>query len=134
MIDLHETWSEVSEDCYKDDAKDRCQNLEPIWRYQASNSQKSTQNRPKFMDDPKNFRKNFFWLTLPNGPIQKVIMLKVKFEDLRLHLPLWGHGSRFFDQKFFDQKKYFFQVSKWFNSQSHQVKIQPIMRASLLDT
>ena len=26
------------------------------------NSQKSIQNRPKFMDDPKNFRKKFFWL------------------------------------------------------------------------
>ena len=42
--------------------KTRCQNLEPIWRYQTSNSQKSTQNRPKFMDDPKNFRKNFLGL------------------------------------------------------------------------
>ena len=64
---------------------------------------------------------------LPNGPIRKVITLKVKFEDLRLHLPLWRHGSRlrkFFDRKFFDQKNFFFKVSKWFNSQSYQVKIE----------
>ena len=64
---------------------------------------------------------------LSNGPIRKVITLKVKFEDLRLHLPLLGHGSRlrkFFDRKFFDQKKFFFKVSKWFNSQSYQVKIE----------
>ena len=51
----------------------------------------------------------------------------MKFEDLRLHLSLWRHGSRlrkFFDRKFFDQKKFFFKVSKWFNSQSYQVKIE----------
>jgi len=73
----------------------------------------------------KFFEKIFFAQMLPNGPIRKVITLKVKFEDLRLHLSLWRHGSRlrkFFDRKFFDQKKFFFKVSKWFNSQSYQVK------------
>ena len=139
--------------------KTRCQNLKPIWRYYASNSQKSTKNRPKFMDDLKNFLKKFFgfnaskwsnsksyhvkseiwrpsknipllghqsWRlrkfskffekfflaqTLPNGPIRKVIALKVKFEDLRLHLPLWRHGSRLkiFRPKIFGPKKIFFQ-------------------------
>ena len=75
----------------------------------------------------KFFEKIFFAQMLPNGPIRKVITLKVKFEDLRLHLSLWRHGSRlrkFFDRKFFDQKRFFFKVSKWFNSQSYQVKIE----------
>ena len=42
--------------------KTRGQNLKPFWRYKASNSRKSAKNRPKFMDDPKNFRPKFFWL------------------------------------------------------------------------
>ena len=42
--------------------KTRGQNLKPFWRYRASNIQKSTKKRPKFMDDPKNFRPKFFWL------------------------------------------------------------------------
>ena len=48
----------------------------------------------------KFFEKIFFAQMLPNGPIRKVITLKVKFEDLRLHLSLWRHGSRL--RKFFD--------------------------------
>ena len=42
--------------------KTRGRNFKPFGRLKASNSQKSTQNRPKFMDDPKNFRPKFFWL------------------------------------------------------------------------
>ena len=42
--------------------KTRGQIFEPFWRYKASISQKSTKNRPKFMDDPKNFRPKFFCL------------------------------------------------------------------------
>ena len=76
-------------------------------------------NRPKINQNLRMIQKIF--LTLPNGPIRKV-MLKVKFEDLRLHLSLWRHGSRL--RKFFDQKKNFFKVSKWFNSQSYLVKIE----------
>ena len=75
----------------------------------------------------ENFRKFFFAQMIPNGPIRKVITLKVKFEDLRIHLPLWGHGSRlwnFFRPKIFRPKKIFFEVSKWFNSQSYHLKIE----------
>ena len=92
---------------------------------------RKAKNRPKIDQNlwmiQKIFGKIFLAQMLPNGPIRKVITLKVKFEDLRLHLPLWRHGSRlrkFFDRKFFDQKKFFFKVSKWFNSQSYQVKIE----------
>ena len=42
--------------------KTRRQNFQPVLTYLASNSRKSSRNRPKFMDDPKNFRKKFFWL------------------------------------------------------------------------
>ena len=35
------------------------------------------------MDDPKIFRKKKLAQTILNGPIRKVIMVKVKFEDLR---------------------------------------------------
>ena len=46
------------------------------------------QNRTKFVDDPKIFRFFFFAQKFLNGPIRKVIMLKVKFEDPQNHLPL----------------------------------------------
>ena len=34
--------------------------IESFWRYLASKEAKIDQNRPKFMDDPKIFRKKFF--------------------------------------------------------------------------
>ena len=59
LMKLGQKWDRIDT---KKTQKTWSQNLKPILRYLASNSQKSTQNQPKFMDDPKNFRKNFFWL------------------------------------------------------------------------
>ena len=73
--------------------KTRCQNLEPIWRYQASNSQKSTQNRPKFMDDPKNFRKNFFGLNASKWSNSKSYHVKSEIRRPSKNFPLLGHHS-----------------------------------------
>ena len=62
----------------------------------------------------RNFSTNFsknenFLKKFPNGPIRKVITLKVKFEDIRKIFPLLGHQSwrlrkflKFFEKKFND--------------------------------
>ena len=59
LMKLGQKWDKMGKN---QSQKTRGQNLKPFWRYKAYNSQKSTQNRPKFMDDPKNFRPKFFWL------------------------------------------------------------------------
>ena len=77
------------------------------------------------MDDPKIFRKYFLAQTILNGPIRKVIMVKVKFEDLRNFLLPGQPGStlRNFSKKFFFEKNFFAQiVSKWSNSKSYHGK------------
>ena len=63
----------------------------------------------------ENFSKSFRFFLLKkflNGPIRKVIMLKVGFEDLQNFSPLPGHpGSTL--------RKLLQKVSKWFNLQSY---------------
>ena len=74
----------------------------------------------------QNFSENFYLAqTILNGPIRKVVMLKVKFEDLRIFLLPGPPGSRlrkFFKKNFF--RKIFFaqKVSKWSNSKSYHGK------------
>ena len=50
------------------------------------------------MDDPKIFRKIFLAQTILNGPIRKVIILKVKFEDMIFLLPGYP-GSKVFPRR-----------------------------------
>ena len=109
----------------KQTQKTRDHHIEPFWRFVGSKLAKIDQNRPKFMDDPKIFRKFFLAQTILNGPIRKVIMVKVNFEDLRIFFTIPGQpGSslgKFF--KFFFRKKFFPQkVSKWSNSKSYHDK------------
>ena len=46
----------------KQTQKTRGHHFKPFWRYLGSNMAKIGQNRPKFMDDPKNFRKKIFFV------------------------------------------------------------------------
>ena len=68
---------------------------------------------------------NFLAQTILNGPIRKVIMVKVKFEDLQIffttrstRLDTWKIFQKFFFSKIFFAQK----VSKWSNSKSYHGK------------
>ena len=99
LMKLGQKWDKMTTSLTQ---KTRGHNFKPFWRYRASNIQKSTKKRPKFMDDPKNFRPKFFLAeTLSNSPIRKVITLKVKFEDLQKIFPVGGHQS-WRHRKFFE--------------------------------
>ena len=79
-----ETWSEVRQNGYEEDAKDQ---KPTFWAYLEIFGLKIAKNRPKspkFYGWSKNFSKKIFLAqTILNGPIRKVIIVKVKFEDLR---------------------------------------------------
>ena len=82
--DFDETWSEVRQNGYKAAAKDQrprvLASLEIFGLKVGKNRPKSA----KIYGWSKNFSKKIFLLKkFLNGPIRKVIMLKVKFEDLR---------------------------------------------------
>ena len=91
--DFDETWSEVRQNGYKAAAKDQrprvLASLEIFGLKVGKNRPKSA----KIYGWSKNFSKKIFLLKkFLNGPIRKVIMLKVKFEDLRIFFttrPSW---------------------------------------------
>ena len=59
LTKLGQKWDKMDT---KKTQKTRCQNFEPFWRYLGSKLPKIDQNHQNFVDDPKIFRKNFFWL------------------------------------------------------------------------
>ena len=115
-----ETWSEVRQNGYKAAAKNQrprvLASLEIFGLKVGKNRPKSA----KIYGWSKNFSKKIFLLKkFLNGPIRKVITLKVKFEDLRKKLV---SESTCWDLVIFGRKseKTFFvwNVSKWSNSKS----------------
>ena len=69
------------------------------------------------MDDPKIFRKNFLAQMILNSPIRIVIMVKVRFEDLRIFFTT--RSTRLDTQNFLET---FFGKNFWlkgFNSKSY---------------
>ena len=96
----------------KQTKKTRGLHIKPFWRHLGSKFAKIDQNRPKFMDDPKFFEKFFLFKKFLNGPIRKVIIVKVKFEDLRNFFLLPGQpGStlrKFLVKVKFEDLRFFF--------------------------
>ena len=94
-----------------------------IW---AQNRQKSTKITKILWMIQKFFEKIFLAQTILNGPIRKVIIVKVKFEDLRNFFYYQVNQARHlenFSKKNFFEKNFFVQkVSKWSNSKSYRGK------------
>ena len=82
---VDKTWSEVGPNGYQSDADDCRVIRSSVKEILGSKMAKINQNRPNLMNDP-----NFFFrkMNILNGTIHKVIMLKVKSEDIRNLVPL----------------------------------------------
>ena len=132
----------------KQTQKTRGLQIKPFQRKLASKLAKIDQNRPKFMDDPKIFRKFFFSFLestyfnscknaiknfrplLPfmmvkkfrNGPIRKVVIIKMKFEDLRIFFTT--RSTWLYTQKIFQNLFDFFLLKKFLNGPIRKVMLK----------
>ena len=78
--DFDETWSECRGERYRADAKKpQVKIFFPFSRYSST--------KLRFLDDPKKSKKKIL-SKFPNGPIRKVNMLKSKFDDIFVPVPL----------------------------------------------
>ena len=116
----------------KQTQKTRGHHFKPFWIYLGSNMAKIGQNRPKFMDDPKIFRKKKFFVKVSKRSNSQSWQVKI---EIWRHL---RHLENFLVQKM-ARKCFFFIDSKWSNSQSYHVKMEigrhfgfyPILRVIL---
>jgi hypothetical protein len=127
LTEFDETWSEVRQNGYEEDAKDPTPKFWAVMEIFGLKVAKNRPKSPKFYGWSKNFSKKFFLAqTILNGPIRKVIIVKVKFEDLRNFFYYQVNQARHlenFSKKIFFEKIFFVQkVSKWSNSKSYRGK------------